>query len=85
MNYAGGNQNFEREVVDLFIFRTNIDHQSQFTRVKKELQKLGTIQSCTIDLEDCDRVLRIKSENIPLERIVEKVVSHGFLCVELTD
>lgn len=80
-----GNYSNETQVKDLFIFRTNIEKASDFAPVKSDLQRLGEIHSCTIDLEDCDKVLRIESENVPMNRIVEEVARHGFLCEELAD
>ncbi len=73
------------QLKDLFILRTDIDKRSEFLRVKYDLEKITGVQSCTIDLEDCDKVLRVECENIPIGTIVEEVIRHGFFCEELAD
>lgn len=73
------------QLKDLFILRTDIDKRSEFLRVKYDLEKMEGVQSCTIDLEDCDKVLRVECENIPMSSIVEEVRSLGYFCEELAD
>ena len=75
----------ETQVTDLFILRTNINRQPDFSRLKDDLHKIDGVRSCTIDLEDCDRVLRVECENLAIMRIVEEVTNHGFFCEELED
>lgn len=70
---------------DLFILRTDIDKRSEFLSIKYDLEKIRGVKSCTIDLEDCDKVLRVECENIPLDKIVKEVARHGFICEELAD
>jgi len=70
---------------ELFIFRTNIKEMLEFVRLKRDLEEIRGIHGCTIDLEDCDKVLRVECENVSIEEIVEKVSGHGFLCQELED
>ncbi len=79
------NHLIETQVNDLLIFRTNIDKRSEFLSIKYDLQKIAGVRLCTIDLDDCDRVLRVECENVPLDRIVEEVARHGFVCEELAD
>ncbi|HQT92949.1 MAG TPA: hypothetical protein PL001_13085 [Candidatus Kryptobacter bacterium] len=69
----------------LFIFRTNINEKPDYLRVKDSLLKRPGVRGCTIDLEDCDRVLRVECENIPVATIVQEVARQGFLCEELAD
>jgi len=80
-----GDHAAETQLTDLFIFRTNIAKKSDFSRLKGNLEKEQGIRSCTIDLEDCDKVLRVECENITMNKIVEEVTRHGFLCEELED
>ena len=79
MNRATGGE------ADLFIFRTNIPNRMEFLRVKHSLSNSFPVLGCTIDLEDCDKVLRVECENIPVATIVQEVASQGFLCEELAD
>ncbi len=73
------------QVADIYIFRTNITNRSEFISVSRDLRRSPGIQFCTIDLEDCDRVLRVGCENVPIRTVVDEVVRHGFLCEELSD
>ena len=70
---------------DLFILRTNINNKSEFLSVKRDLQSMPGVGICTIDLSDCDKVLRIQCENLPVDKIVQEVNCHGFFCEELED
>lgn len=80
-----GDGNFRGSLRDLFIFRTNINNKHDYVRVKDSLLKCPGIRECTIDLEDCDKVLRVECEDIPIRAIVEEVVAQGFFCEELAD
>jgi hypothetical protein len=80
-----GNQITKTQVIDLFIFRTNIKEKEDFVRLKNDLEKKPGIHSCTIDLEDCDRVLRVECENLSIDKVVEEVNKHNFFCQELED
>ena len=80
-----GNHVAESQLADLFIFRTNIDKQSDFSRVKNSLEKEPGILTCTIDLDDCDKVLRVECENVNMGKVVEEVSRQGFFCEELED
>ncbi len=80
-----GNSIIDTEAIDLFIFRTNISRKRDFAHLKDELEKKPGIHSCTIDLEDRDKVLRVECENVSIGKVVEEVSSHGFFCEELED
>jgi len=79
------NQMPEYQIKDLFIFRTNIDRKVEFLSLKRDLERIPGMGPCTIDLEDCDKVLRVECENVSLVKVVEEVSRHGFFCEELED
>ncbi len=85
MESAGADCKLEHEIMDLFIFRTNIRKKSDFSKIRDSLLTRFGIRDCTIDLEDCDKVLRVECENVPIMAIVEDIVRHGFICEELAD
>lgn len=74
-----------QNLTDLFIFRTNINDKVQYVKVQNSLLKRPGIHGCTIDLEDCDKVLRVECKDIPMSAIVEEVGRQGFFCEELAD
>jgi len=79
------NHMIKTQLKDLFILRTNITRKSDFSRIRDDLEKKPGILSCTIDLEDCDKVLRVECENVTMSKVVEEVSRHGFFCEELED
>ncbi len=85
MDNARADRKLEHEIMDLFIFRTNIRRKSDFSKIRDSLLTSFGIRDCTIDLEDRDKVLRVECENVPIMAIVEDVVRHGFICEELAD
>ncbi len=70
---------------ELFIFRTDLSDESDFSRLKTGLEKVHGVHFCTIDLQDRDRVLRVGCVNVSVEKVVEEVAKLGFLCQELED
>ena len=75
----------DEHLKDLFIFRTNINSRHNYAIVEGSLLQRRGVRVCTIDLEDCDKVLRVECEDIPKSMIVEEVEKLGFLCEELAD
>lgn len=63
----------ENQPSDLFIFRTNITQDPDFSRVKNGLEKVPGVHFCTIDLQDCDKVLRVECVNVSIKKIVEEM------------
>lgn len=68
---------------DIFILKTNVNNNSEFSKVDGVLKKLPQIHQITVDLEDIDKVLRIECENLDLSKILEEVNQLGFFCEEL--
>jgi hypothetical protein len=61
------------------VFKTNIERVEEAERIRKLL--LAHLPNCRInlDLEDCDRILRIEGK-ISSERIIEIVGEHNYKC-----
>ena len=85
MESLGEHDSIDEDMKDLFIFRTNINSRHNYAIVEGSLLQRRGVHACTIDLDDCDKVLRVECENIPMSVIVEEVVKLGFLCQELAD
>jgi hypothetical protein len=69
---------------NVLVFKTNISSPMQRIQVVAVLMKLGNVSECWVDIEDCDRVLRIVGL-VPQNHIEETVRSMGFAIEELTD
>lgn len=70
-------------VVNILVFKTNINNEDDRLRIADLLDNHPLIEAWNVDLEDCDKVLRIVSpENIP-DDIIALVKSEGLECSEL--
>lgn len=62
------------------IFKTNIatpeDRQKMITAIKAHFD----VSSCYVDLEDCDRVLRIVDMKVAEHTMIAFVQQQGFAC-----
>ena len=71
-------------MMKLFILSTNIRNRMAAQIVGKELNQHPSIHYWTIDLEDKDKVLKIRSqEQLQLNEIQDLVNSNGYYCAEL--
>jgi len=61
------------------VFKTNVEDKKIADKITAELQKLfgGNIN---FDLEDCDKILRVESDEIIPEKISEVLACKGFNC-----
>jgi hypothetical protein len=62
------------------IFKTNIDKPWKADQMVAILQVHFSDCSVSIDLEDCDRILRVEGQLLSSETIKEIVVNEGFQC-----
>jgi hypothetical protein len=62
------------------IFRTNIVTQHDKKRVIGEIEANFSVMACSIDIEDCDRVLRIVSQQVMEDAIMTFVKRLGYHC-----
>lgn len=62
------------------VFRTTISTKQEATKILKKLHSLFPGTKATIDLTDCDRVLRIEGEAFSVTEIVKLVSDAGFDC-----
>lgn len=71
--------------MNTLIFKTNINTEPDFLKVKSVLKSKFDIKDTTIDLEDCDRVLRVITNNGTLLKISEEIKGLSYFCEELED
>lgn len=70
--------------MDILIFKTNVTEMQEVDRVGTLLAEPGIIK-WNFDLEDCDRILRIVSNDISPRHIEEVLLGSGIYCCELLD
>lgn len=62
------------------IFKTNVDDHSQAQQIITLLSHHFPAFMINFDLHDCDKILRIKGESIPVDEVVSIVAQTGFHC-----
>ena len=62
------------------IFKTNVDDHSQAQQIITLLKDHFPAFFINFDLHDCDKILRVKGDSIPINEIETIVASHGFYC-----
>lgn len=65
------------------IFKTNIATRQERQQVLRAIQSRFDVGPCHIDLEDCDRVLRIVDMTVDEPTMMDFVRQQGFLCEPL--
>ncbi len=71
--------------MDFMIFKTNIN-PTEVDVVRTSLDRIPFIREWTIDVNDVDRVLRVKtSGNFDEEDVMKLLNTCGFHCEELPD
>lgn len=69
--------------MDILVFSTNVTRADEVSRLSPLLTAVPAIVDWNFDLEDCDRVLRIVSNNIPPGFVELLIQNAGFRCVEM--
>jgi hypothetical protein len=67
------------------VFKTNISKRPEANRVCNQLKIDGLVTRATVDLSDCDRILRTVSNKNNWPEIIHAVQSMGFFIEELPD
>ena len=66
----------------ILVFKTNVKRKSEITLLEPILN-IPEILKWNIDLEDCDKVLRIVTHKLTSKDIVKAAKAKGFECAEL--
>lgn len=64
----------------ILVFRTIIENESQHQQLRALLNIIKEVETWSIDLEDCDNVLRIVGDEIFAKSIVREMKSLGVGC-----
>jgi hypothetical protein len=69
--------------MEILIFKTDVSSRKKATRVGRLLSSVQTIKQWTIDLEDCDKVLRVVTTGIKPGLVESLLMRAGFNCQAL--
>jgi hypothetical protein len=67
----------------IYVFKTSVKTKIQAKKLKPHIDKTLRTAKWNFDLEDCDKILRINSEENIVLRIIDLLNSHNFTCKEL--
>ena len=68
--------------MEILVFKTNISKKG-VRKMKEILNQIEEINYWNIDLDDCDRVLRVETHSFLSNDIIQLVKNTGFVCEEL--
>ncbi|RNL86272.1 hypothetical protein ED312_11570 [Sinomicrobium pectinilyticum] len=67
----------------IFVFKTSVKNKIQEKKLKSQIDKVLPKAKWNFDLEDCDNILRIESEENIVAKITTLLKTHNFDCEEL--
>ena len=67
----------------IYVFKTSVLTKAEVKKLKPYINKILPCQKWNFDLEDCDKILRIDSEENIVLRTVDLLTTHKFYCEEL--
>lgn len=65
------------------VFKTNVGYKIDYELVLQELNKKYLGRKITVDLEDCDKILRVEGDVFIPNDIQMIVINMGYQCEEL--
>ena len=65
------------------IFKTNVEDTSQAEKIIGLINQQYPCFAVNFDLQDCDKILRVKGDLIPISEIEQLVSAIGFYCTVL--
>jgi hypothetical protein len=71
--------------MEVLVFKTNIQDRNQVKKLSPLLKKIRGILRWNVDLQDCDKVLRVETEGARPGSIEEVLQNAGYYCTELED
>ena len=71
--------------MDRLVFATNVADSKAVSKVKPLLTAMPAIEDWNFDLDDCDHVLRIVSNDLCPRKVESTLQTAGFDCYELGD
>jgi hypothetical protein len=67
----------------VLVFKTNLSLAEHIDEITHPLNALQFVTKWNVDMDDCDKVLRIESEKNNPQEIIQLIVQTGFHCEEL--
>lgn len=75
---------YSQTISDILVFKTNIQF-TDATEISAGLNRETKIQHWSVDYTDVDKVLRVQTDQLSSDEVIELVTRLGFYCEELPD
>jgi hypothetical protein len=75
----------QQSISNILVFQTKVANAAELSRLAEILDTSPAIQGWTLDQQDVDKVLRVISEELQPDDIVQLLSGHGLYCRELPD
>ena len=69
--------------MEILVFKTNVTSKKKVSKLSPLLTSVPAIKRWNVDLEDCDKVLRIETTGINTDVVESLLHTAGFYCREL--
>ena len=69
-----------KQLTMIEIFKTNVENAGQAAALLAVLNHRFPAAEINFDLEDCDRILRVKGENFCALLVIQTLANNGFEC-----
>lgn len=69
--------------MEILVFKTNVSSKRKVNKVRSLLKSVPAIKQWNFDLEDCDKILRIETNNLRPAYVESLLQTAGFNCREL--
>lgn len=67
----------------VYVFKTSVGSKSEILKLKPQLNRMVPEIKWSFDLEDCDNILRIDSQQIKPAEVIDLLKDYQFECEEL--
>ena len=71
--------------MNILVFKTNIEDSKQIKYLSPHFKALDGIVKWDVDLNDCNKVLRVETEYLQPFTVVNVLANAGHFCAELQD
>lgn len=69
--------------MEILVFKTNVTSRKKVGKIAPLLTSVPTIRQWNVDLDDCDKVLRIEASGLTPGWVEQLLLKAGFSCREL--
>ena len=69
--------------MEVLVFKTNVRYKKHINEIADQLDQFADINRWNFDLQDKDKILRVETDELSPETIVNTLQQAGYYCKEL--